>query len=294
MIDLHTHTDRSDGTLSPDALIDRAAAVGLSAIAITDHDTFAGYEIATSVAHERGLDLVCGIELSTRPESEAGKRPPSVHLLGYFLDSEPPLEFREWIQGMLDSRHRRNVALIAKLRSLGVDISLEEVQAVGRHLTARPHFAQVLLKKGYVSSLQEAFDLYLADEAKAAVAREEPPLKDAIRRIRAQGGIASLAHPVRLPSGRDHEALERLLQDLVPAGLNAIEVHHSEHSAADVGYYQSVAAAWNLIPTGGSDFHGENKPGIELGTGKNHNVCIDDSLLEQMRARGGAPATANT
>jgi 3',5'-nucleoside bisphosphate phosphatase len=294
MIDLHTHTDRSDGTLSPDALIDRAVAAGLSAIAITDHDTFAGYDLAAPVARERGLDLVCGIELSTRPESDGGKRPPSVHLLGYFLDSEPPREFREWIQGMLDSRHRRNLALIAKLRSLGIDISLEEVQALGKHLTARPHFAQALLKKGYVSSLQEAFDLYLADEAKAAVAREEPPLKGAIGSIRQQGGIASLAHPVRIPSGRDREALDRFLQELVPAGLNAIEVHHSEHSAADVAYYQSVAAAWNLIPTGGSDFHGDNKPGIELGTGKNRNVSIDDSLLEQMRSRGGAWTSANT
>ena len=294
MIDLHTHTDRSDGTLSPDALIDRAAAAGLSAIAITDHDTFAGYDLAAATARERNIDLVCGIELSTRPESNGAKRPPSVHLLGYFLDSEPPPEFCGWIQGMLDSRHRRNVALIAKLRSLGIDISLEEVQAVGRHLTARPHFAQVLLRKGYVSSLQEAFDVYLADEAKAAVAREEPPLKEAIRRIREQGGIASLAHPIRLPFGRDDAALSRVLEDLVPAGLNAIEVHHSEHSAADVAYYQSVASAWNLIATGGSDFHGENKPGIELGTGKNHNVCIDDSLLEQMRARGGAWTSSNT
>jgi len=294
MIDLHTHTDRSDGTLSPEALIDRAVAAGLSAIAITDHDTFAGYDLAAPAARERGLDLVCGIELSTRPDSDGDRRPPSVHLLGYFLDSAPPPEFREWIQGMLDSRHRRNLALVAKLRSLGVDITLEEVRAVGRHLTARPHFAQVLLNKGYVSSLQEAFDLYLADEAKAAVAREEPPLKDAIRRIRAQGGVASLAHPARLPSGRDHGALERLLGELAPAGLNAIEVHHSEHSAADVAYYESVAAAWNLIPTGGSDFHGDNKPGIELGTGKNHNVSIDDSLLEQMRARGGAWTSART
>jgi hypothetical protein len=288
MIDLHTHTDRSDGTLSPEALVERAVSTGLSAIAITDHDTFAGYDLAAQIAAEQGLDLVCGIELSTRPESDSGKRPPSVHLLGYFVDSAPPQEFRQWIQGMLDSRHRRNVALIAKLRSLGVDITLEEVQKLGKHLTARPHFAQVLLKKGYVSSLQEAFDLYLADEAKAAVARDEPPLKEAIGRIRESGGMASLAHPIRLPFGRDRQALDRLLEELVPAGLNAIEVHHSEQGPDDVAHYQSVADEWNLLATGGSDFHGENKPGIELGTGKNHNVQIDDSLLAQMRASSGA------
>jgi 3',5'-nucleoside bisphosphate phosphatase len=186
---------------------------------------------------------------------------------------------------MLESRHRRNVALIAKLRSLGIDISLEEVQAVGRHLTARPHFARVLLQKGYVSSLQEAFDVYLADEAKAAVSRDEPPLKEAIQRIRQARGIASLAHPVRVPGGRDRETLNGLLAQLVPAGLNGIEVYHSEHGPEDVAFYQSIAKEWNLSATGGSDFHGDNKPGVELGTGKNHNVRIERSVLDDMQGR---------
>jgi 3',5'-nucleoside bisphosphate phosphatase len=284
MIDLHTHTNRSDGTLSPEALVNRAVETGLSALGITDHDTFAGYDLAAPAARERGLELICGIELSTRPKSNGGPRPPSVHLLGYFLESAPA-EFREWIQGMLESRHRRNVALIAKLRSLGIDITLEEVQAMGKHLTARPHFARVLLKKGYVRSLQEAFDVYLADEAKAAVAREEPPLLEAIERIRRSGGAASLAHPVRIPGGRDPRSFGRVLEELVPAGLNAIEVYHSEHTAEDVEMYRSIAREWNLIATGGSDFHGDNKPGIELGTGRNHNVRIDDSVLQDMQGR---------
>src|SRR5215472_12846082 len=223
MIDLHTPTDRSDGPLTPGALVDRAMEVGLSAMAITDHDTFAGYELAADPARARGLDLICGIELSTRPEgSPGGKRSPSIHLLGYFPVDPPDVQFRQWIQGMLESRHQRNLGLIQKLRSLGVDISLEEVQALGRHLTARPHFAQVLLRKGYVTSLQEAFDVYLADEAKAAVAREEPPLKEAIRQIRQAGGVASLAHPVRVPGCRDREVLSALLNNLVASGLDAI------------------------------------------------------------------------
>jgi predicted metal-dependent phosphoesterase TrpH len=286
MIDLHTHTDRSDGTLTPAALVDRAVNVGLTAMAITDHDTFAGYDLAADLARERGLDLVCGIELSTRPDApHESKRPPSVHLLGYFPVDPPAVEFRRWIQGMLESRHQRNLGLIQKLRSLGIDISLEEVQALGKHLTARPHFAQVLLRKGYVQSLQEAFDLYLADEAKAAVAREEPPLKEAIHQIRRAGGVASLAHPVRIPGGRDREVLSAFLKDLVASGLDAIEVHHSEHQSADVAFYQSIADEFDLIATGGSDFHGDTKPGIELGTGRNKNVHVDAALLERMRAR---------
>jgi predicted metal-dependent phosphoesterase TrpH len=294
MIDLHTHTDRSDGTLTPAALVDRALDVGLTAMAITDHDTFAGYDLAAGRARERGLDLVCGIELSTRPDSAPdGKRPPSIHLLGYFPVEPPAVEFRQWIEGMLGSRHQRNLGLIQKLRSLGIEISLEEVQALGKHLTARPHFAQVLLRKGYVKSLQEAFDLYLADEAKAAVAREEPPLKEAIRQIRQAGGVASLAHPVRIPGGRDREVLSVLLKDLTAGGLDAIEVYHSEHQPADVAFYQDIASEFDLIATGGSDFHGDTKPGIELGTGRNGNVHVDAALLDQMRARVAAKQEAS-
>jgi 3',5'-nucleoside bisphosphate phosphatase len=280
MIDLHAHTDQSDGTLSPAALVKLAVETGIEALAITDHDTFAGYDMASAAPIPRGLELICGIELSTRwRASSEGGRPPSVHLLGYFPGSPPSQEFRRWIRGMLQSRHRRNVELIAKLRSLGLDISLEEVQAPGRNLTARPHFAQVLLHKGYVSSLQEAFDLYLADEAQAAVTREEPALSEAIQRIRQAGGIASLAHPARIRGGE--VALTRLLEQLVPAGLNALEVYHSEHGPQEVALYREAVQKFGLIATGGSDFHGATKPGIALGTGRNNNVHLDVSLLEQ-------------
>ncbi|MBV8847491.1 MAG: PHP domain-containing protein [Bryobacterales bacterium] len=289
MIDLHSHTDRSDGTLSPAALVERAVQTGLTALAITDHDTFAGYELALPVAQARRLDLVCGIELSTRPEGPGGgQRPVSIHLLGYFPAEPPSMEFRQWIQSMLKSRHQRNLGLIDKLRSFGLDISLEEVQALGKHLTARPHFAQVLLRKGYVSSLQEAFDVYLADEAKAAVARDEPPLKEAIRKIGDAGGIASLAHPVRIPGGRDRAVFAPFLKDLAAAGLHAIEVIHTEHQPSDIALYQQMANEFGLLATGGSDFHGDTKPGIELGTGRNNNVHVDAALLDRMRARCAA------
>src|SRR5579863_360118 len=122
MIDLHTHTDQSDGTLKPAELVELAVKTGLEALALTDHDTFAGYDIAAAAPIPRGLELICGIELSTRWQaSSEGGRPPSVHLLGYFPASPPSQEFRQWLQGMLQSRHRRNVELIGKLRSLGMD-----------------------------------------------------------------------------------------------------------------------------------------------------------------------------
>jgi predicted metal-dependent phosphoesterase TrpH len=284
MIDLHTHTDQSDGSVPPAQLVRDAAALGLEALGITDHDTLAGYDLARPVAEEHGLELICGIELSTRPEQEPGEpRPPSVHLLGYFLDGDPAPEFRHWIVGQQESRRRRNIALIAKLRSLGVDITLEEVQALGRNLTGRPHFARVLLAKGYVKNRQEAFDVYLADNARAAVEREEPTLIEGIERISAAGGLASLAHPVRLPRA-DRASLEALLPSLIEAGLGGIEVYHSEHTEEDVALYLALAEQFGLTVTGGSDFHGENKPAISLGTGQNGNLHLTYALLEQMRA----------
>jgi hypothetical protein len=163
-----------------------------------------------------------------------------------------------------------------------VDITLEEVQVLGKHLTGRPHFAKVLLRKGYVKNNQEAFDRYLADNASASVERDEPDLVEGVRQIRAGGGMPSLAHPVRLPS-RDRASLEKLLVELIDNGLQGLEVYHSEHSPEDTALYKDLAAQFKLIETGGTDFHGDNKPAIRLGTGKDNNVNTPYSLLENMR-----------
>jgi predicted metal-dependent phosphoesterase TrpH len=171
--------------------------------------------------------------------------------------------------------------LVAKLRDLGVTITLEDAEVYGRNQVGRPHFARVLCEKGYVSSVQEAFDVYLADEAKAAVDRDEPTLEEGVQRIRDGGGMASLAHPVRLPQrGR---ALEMLVERLIEAGLGGIEVFHSEHASADCAEFAAIAKRFDLIPTGGSDFHGDNKPGVRLGAGIGGNVCLPYAFLEQMR-----------
>jgi predicted metal-dependent phosphoesterase TrpH len=284
MIDLHTHTDRSDGTVSPEDLVRQATALGLRALAIADHDTLAGYDMAVPLAARESLELVCAVELSTRPDfSASGKRPRSVHILGYFLNGGASPVFRHWLESQQASRRQRNLDLIAKLRQLGVNLQLEDMQVYGRNQVGRPHFARVLLEKGYVSTLQEAFDRYLADDAEAAVERDEPSLEEGIRRIREGGGLASLAHPVRLPQ-RDEAFLCGLLGRLRGYGLRGIEVYHSEHGPEDSALFQSLAERFQLIETGGSDFHGDAKPEVRLGSGINGNVQVGYGLLERMRA----------
>lgn len=279
MIDLHSHTYASDGTCSPAELIEEARRAGIQTLGVTDHDTFDGYNQAVPLARSAGIELICGIELSTKLY---GSR--SVHLLGYFLQG-PSADFREWILDMQAARRDRNVRLTARLCELGFDITLEEVQARGRGMTARPHFAQVMLDKGYVSTLQQAFDDYLDESAIGYVYRREPSFAEGVRRIREAGGISSLAHPIRVPGD-----LPALMPELCAAGLDAIEAYHSDHSPEQTELYLSLAESYGLMVTGGSDFHGSAKPGIMLGTGRNGNLRVPGALLENLRARCPQPA----
>lgn len=276
MIDLHAHTNESDGTFTPEQLVAEAVRVGLRALAVTDHDTFAGYDAAAPYAAAAGLELICGIELSTR------YRGASVHLLGYFPITPPSEKLRVWLQWMLDMRRDRNLRLVAKLRSLGVDITFEEVQSRGRTLTGRPHFAQVLVEKGYAKDLQDAFDQYLDESARGFVQRREATMEEALERILDSGGVPSLAHPVRVAKN-NWEKLAEYVEDLAGLGMRAIEVHHSDHSPENVAYYESLAERFKLGMTGGSDFHGANKPHISLGTGKHNNLHVPDSLLDSLK-----------
>jgi hypothetical protein len=276
MIDLHSHTDRSDGTFTPSELVAEAARVGLTALAITDHDTFAGYDAAVPFAANSGVELICGIELSTRYQGT------SVHLLGYFPVTPPADELRAWLEMILEARRDRNNRLIAKLQSLGVDITLADVEKVGRTLTARPHFARVLVDKGYATDLQNAFDKYLDESARGFVQRREVPMDEALERILGSGGVPSLAHPIRVAKN-NWDTLAEYVEDLAGMGLRAIEVHHSDHSPENVSYYASLAERFKLGMTGGSDFHGGNKPQISLGTGKNNNLHVPDALLENLK-----------
>jgi predicted metal-dependent phosphoesterase TrpH len=277
MIDLHSHTNESDGTFSPTELIAEAARMGVKTLGITDHDTFAGHDLAVAAARDAGVELVRGIELSTKLHGQ------SVHLLGYFCKEDQLAEFCSWVVQMQASRRDRNVRLAARLRELGVDITIEEAEARGRGMTGRPHFAQILIEKGYVNNMQQAFDDYLDSSAKGYVTREEPQFAEAVARIRRVGGIASLAHPIRVKGD-----IAALLPELRDAGLNAIEAYHSDHSVEDTQLYLSLAQRHGMLVTGGSDFHGLAKPGLELGTGREKNLQIPDDLIERLRhACGG-------
>jgi 3',5'-nucleoside bisphosphate phosphatase len=276
LIDLHSHTDRSDGTFTPAELVAEAQRIGLTALGITDHDTFAGYDAALPHAQAAGLELICGIELSTRYLGQ------SVHLLGYFPVTPPSADFRKWLDYMLEMRRDRNNRLIAKLQSLGVEITLAEVESMGRTLTGRPHFAKVLVEKGYAKDIQDAFDLYLDESARGFVQRQEVSMEEALERMLGSGGVPSLAHPVRVAKN-NWEKLGAYVEDLAGLGLRAVEVFHSDHSPENVAYYQTLADRNRLGITGGSDFHGTVKPLISLGTGKRNNLRVPDEVLEQLK-----------
>jgi len=274
LIDLHTHTDESDGTYTPAQLIEEALSSKLEALGITDHDTLAGYDAALPLAQAAGLELVCGIELSTKLRGR------SVHLLGYFLHQPPSQAFRDWLRESQLSRRDRNVRLAAKLRSMGIEISLEEVEARGKSLAGRPHFAQLMVEKGYVKDTRQAFDDYLDESAKAYVDRSEPTFREGVQRIREGGGLPSLPHPIRVP--RNGEAFEDVMPEMLDAGLQAIEAYHSDHSPDDERFFEIQAKRYNLAITGGSDFHGDLKPHIKLGTGAG-NLCVPHTVLDRLR-----------
>jgi predicted metal-dependent phosphoesterase TrpH len=289
LIDLHAHTNESDGSCSPARLVQEAVRAGVDVLGVTDHDTFAGYDQALPEARAQGVELVCGIELSTKLHGH------SVHLLGYFLGKEPAAEtrigriaagatngglrgVRDWVLEMQASRRERNVRLAARLQELGFDITVEEAQARGRGMTGRPHFAEIMVEKGYAANYRQAFDDYLDESAKGYVYRHEPPFADAVARILKSGGIASLAHPVRVKG-----AIAALMPELCDAGLNAIEAYHSDHGAEETELYLGLAKRYGLMVTGGSDFHGAPKPEVSLGTGYAGNLHLPNDLLERLR-----------
>jgi len=273
LIDLHSHTNESDGSLAPAELIDEAVRAGVTVLAITDHDTLSGYDLALPVARAAGLDLVCGIELSTKLRGR------STHLLGYFPAAGELAGFREWVRGQQRARKDRNIRLAARLREFGFEITLEEAEARGRGMTGRPHFAAILLEKGYVNNYRQAFDEYLDESAKGYVYRQEPTFSEGVDVIREAGGIASLAHPTRV-----HGDVAEMMPELSAAGLNAIEAYHSDHTPQETAYFEELARRYRMVVTGGSDFHGESvKPGTRLGTGCQGNLRVPSDVMAHLR-----------
>ena len=274
MIDLHTHTNASDGTDSPARLVELALERGVEVLAITDHDTFAGFDEALPFARSGGLDLMCGVELSCKYEEK------SPHLLAYFPVEAADAAFRGWVNGILESRRTRNRELIAQLQRQGVTIELADVEAVGRSVTGRPHFAKVLIDRGYATDRQDAFDRLIGETGSAFVERHGPTFEEALEHIHASHGISSLAHPIRLGLTSNPDKESALFDRLRGLGLDALEVWHTDHKPALVKRYAAYAERHGMLMTGGSDYHGDNKPNARLG-----GVMAPIDLVKAMRQR---------
>jgi 3',5'-nucleoside bisphosphate phosphatase len=248
VIDLHLHTTASDGHLAPEALVARAAGLGLSIISVTDHDTTAGLAEATAAAARHGLRLVPGIEITA---VEQGR---DVHVLGYFIDSAHA-PFVEFLRAQRDDRRRRVETMITRLAELGVPLDREQLlgrvtPASGRSL-GRPHVADALVAAGHAVDRGDAFDRFIAEGRPAYVPRRGASVGEVAAIVRAAGGVASLAHPALL--NRDES-----IPEFVAAGLPAIEVWHSDHDAAATARYEAIARRLGLAMSGGSDFHADH------------------------------------
>lgn len=275
LIDLHVHSNCSDGTLSPRELVLLAKKTGLSAFALTDHDTVKGVKEAKTAGEELGIEVLPGIEFSTEYHGK------DIHIVGIDFDYESP-HFRQEIERFQDSRHLRNRKMIEKLRvEGGVDISWEQMEAAFQDAVwTRAHFARYLLDHGYVKEMAEAFSRYVGDNCPYFVPREKVTPGQAVRLVRKTGGIPILAHPLQyhLPD----EDLQELTSQLKKDGLIGIEALYSTHSPMDESYVRRLARIQGLLISGGSDFHGSNKPAISLGTGRG-NLKISYDILKQLR-----------
>lgn len=262
-----------------------AKRVGLSAIALTDHDTVGGIAEARAAAEEAGIDFLAGIEISCRYP-----QPGVMHLLGYGIDPTQP-ELARLIDQLIAGREARNPKIIERLRALGIDITLDEVIAkADGGVIGRPHFAAVLIDKGRANSVRQAFDWYLAPGAPAYVEKERVSAREAIDAIRQAGGIAVLAHPSQLRTTNDAQ-LDRVIKDLVDVGLGGIEVLHSDHDSMMVRKAELLSRRYGLLPTGGSDFHGSSKAAVRLGWAGRWRVpraWYDGLVAAVAGARGGS------
>jgi predicted metal-dependent phosphoesterase TrpH len=251
-IDLHTHSNRSDGTDTPTELVENAKAVGLDVVALTDHDHTSGWDEAQAAADRVGIQLVRGIEISTKLDHR------SIHLLGYDFDPDNPALVEE-LDRVLDGRGNRLPRLLDRLRELGVDLSMDEVleHAPSATESGRPHVADAMVAKGYVADRTEAFDRYLADGGIAHIARYSAPLYEAVRLLKQAGGKAVVAHAW----ARSSRAVmtPEIFSDLVDLGLDGIEVNHVDHDAEARRELAGIANELGLVITGSSDYHGTGK-----------------------------------
>ena len=265
-IDLHTHSNRSDGTFEPAEIVRRAVERDLEVVALTDHDTTEGLEEAIAAGVELGVEVVPGVELSAEYERT------SIHVLCYWPDVANP-ELQAELQRLRDDRFRRGEMMVEKLQALGFEISFERVREIaGGGNIVRPHVAQAMVEAGIVDTEREAFDLYIADGKPAHVGKHALDPVDAVGVILGAGGICVLAHPGMW--GDQTSVPEELIERMAAAGMQGLEVDHTDHDEDKRAHYGKLAERLGLIPTGGSDCHGDRYDPIRLGT----STCRPESL----------------
>lgn len=276
-VDLHVHSTKSDGTFTPSELVDYALEKGLSAFALTDHDTINGLEEAVSYGKDKPLEIIRGIEFSTEYHGR------DVHILGLCINDKTPA-FTQKLQAFQESRCNRNEKMCSRLRAAGIDISYRGLQeAFPEAVITRAHYARYLLEYGYVNSMEEAFARYVGDHAPCFVPREKVTPEQAVELVLEAEGVPILAHPVlyRMSDSK----LEKLVASLKEAGLMGIEAVYSTYNAKEERDMKRLAEKYRLCISGGSDFHGSNKPGLDMGTGYGR-LFIPESILDGVKAAG--------
>lgn len=277
MIDLHAHTTASDGSLTPTELVTLARDVGLSALGISDHDTVDGLEEAEAASAALGVELVPCIELSV--DYSQGE----FHLLGYYVDYRDTA-FLDRVRFLQENRFNRNGVMLRKMQEIGFALTMDDIAAEsGGGQIGRPHMARALMKKGYVASVQDAFDRYLADGKPLHVPKVKLSPAEAIELVHAAGGVAVLAHPKYMEYPTERELADELRR-LKDAGLDGLECYYSQHTDAETEQYLRLAREFGLLVTAGSDFHGVSKPDVPLGV-VYRGAAGNDVLLTALKER---------
>ncbi len=276
-IDLHTHSLKSDGSMTPYEVVEEAKRAGLAAIALSDHDTVDGVREAVEAGKKLGVEVIPAIEFSVQSKTET-------HILGYFIDIENP-DLLRMLKEVVDLRIERNHVTCRRLNELGFDITLEEVRALApNNFVGRAHFARVMMDKGYISSVKEGFEKYMSVGKYAYCEKQRLTARDAIELIAKCGGISFLAHP-HLTKLSDDELVE-FLEELKSCGLSGLEGYYTDYTPEMQEKYQSMAEKLELMISGGTDFHAKMKPHISIGTGLG-NMKIPYSVLENIKNKCG-------
>ena len=268
-IDLHIHTTVSDGTCTPREAVRRASELGLRAMAITDHDTIGGHAEAISAGMDYGVEVVQGIEVSTRYGV-------AVHILGYYLEDLVPL-----LAGIINERNRRNEKIAALMAADGLPVCYAEMKRRFGEAIGRPHFGRLLVELGLADSVSDAFARYLNRDRRYFVPRRTVDIGTSVEAIVQSGGVPVLAHPFQYK--KNDAELRELIEHCMDHGLRGIECRYSGYDAEQVRYLENLAGEYGLLKTGGSDFHGDNKPLISLGTGIHGELDVPYVWLERLR-----------